>query len=172
MRNKILRYGLIFGIIAGLLCFGFFLILYTGTDDPLSGRRPDVGINILIIFLAIWLFKQRNGGYLHFYEGFSIGFITNLVAALLNGLLIYSFIKWIDPSPMDNMISNGIKFLHDQKEAVDKFLSEENFKLQIKSLQEAKPYQIILDELMFKQFAIIGITLISMALRKQNIKNP
>jgi hypothetical protein len=168
MRNKIIKFSLIFGLIAGLLCFGFFLILYAVNEDPLSNRRPDLGINILIIFLAIWLYKQRRGGFLHFYEGFSIGFLTNIIAALFNGILIFLFIKLIDPKPFEALITNGIKFLNEQKEAVSKFLSEENFNLQIKSLQEAKPYEIILDDLMFKQFAIVAIMLISMALRKQS----
>ncbi len=167
MRNRIIKFGLIFGLITGILCFAFFMVLYAGNDDPLSNRRPDLGINILMIFLAIWLYKQRNGGILHFYEGFSIGFLTNITGALLSGLFIFLFLKFVDPKPFDALISNGIKFLYDQKEAVNKFLSEENFNLQIKSLREAKPYQIILDDLLFKQFAIVAITLISMALRRQ-----
>ncbi|MFT5886632.1 MAG: hypothetical protein ACI9IP_003100, partial [Arcticibacterium sp.] len=30
-------------------------MLYTGDDNPLSQRRPDIGINVLMIFLSIWL---------------------------------------------------------------------------------------------------------------------
>ncbi len=167
MKKKILRISLIYGIIAGIVCFLFFLVLYSASDNPLKERRPDVGINILFIFLAIWIYKRRNGTYLHFYEGFSIGFLTNIIAALVCGLSIYAFVKWIDPAPFTAWITQGKQFIIDQKDSLDAFLNEESYNLQLKAFDNAKPYQIIFDDLMFKQFAIIAIMLISMALRKQ-----
>ncbi|UBM59820.1 DUF4199 domain-containing protein [Marinilongibacter aquaticus] len=168
MRKKIINISLIFGLVSGLACFLFFIMLYMGNDNPLQQRRPDVGINILFIFLAVFLYKRRQGGYLHFYEGFSIGFLTNLIAALTTGTLIYGFVKWIDPAPFQNWIRDGKQFLIDQKEALSNVLNEESFKLQMQAFDNAKPYQIILDDLMFKQFAIIAIMLIAMALRRQS----
>lgn len=142
-------------------------MLYAGEVNPLQNRRPDIVINILLIFLAIWFYKSRNGGYIHFYEGFTIGFLTNIIAALFTGLAIYCFIKWIDPTPFESWISEGKDFLISRKEELSKFLNEESYKLQLESFDKAKPYQVILDDLMFKQFAIVAIMLISMALRKQ-----
>lgn len=166
-KRQVLTYSLIFGLSAGVLCFLFFLMLYSGNDNPLQSRRPDIVINILLIFLAIWFFRSRNNGTLHFYEGFSIGFLTNIIASLFTGSAIYFFVKFVDPSPFQNWISAGKQFLIDQKTSLDKFLNEESFKLQLESFDNAMPYQIILDDLMFKQFAIVAIMLISMALRRQ-----
>ena len=142
-------------------------MLYSGDENPLSQRRPDIGINILLIFLAIWLYKSRNGGFLHFYEGFSIGFLTNIIGTLFSGISIYLFVKIIDPAPFDTWISSGKAFIIDRKEELSKFLNEESFKLQLDAFDKAMPYQIILDDLLFKQFAIVAIMLISMALRRQ-----
>ena len=167
MNKKVYLLSLIFGLSAGILCFLFFLMLYAGNENPLELRRPDLGINVLLIFLAIWFYKNRNGGYIHFYEGFSIGFLTNVIGALVSGTAIYLFVKFIDPVPFTNWISHGKEFLIDQKEALSSILNEESFKLQLEAFDDAKPYQIILDDLMFKQFAIVAIMLISMAMRKQ-----
>jgi len=167
LNKKVYLFSLIFGVSAGILCFLFFLMLYAGNENPLELRRPDLGINILLIFLAIWFYKIRNGGYIHFYEGFSVGFLTNLIGSFISGLAIYLFVKFIDPLPFQNWISHGKEFLIDQKEALSSFLNEESFKLQLEALDKAQPYQIILDDLMFKQFAIVAIMLISMAMRKQ-----
>lgn len=143
------------------------MVLYTATDNPLAERRPDIGINIIFIFFSIWLYKSRNGGYLHFYEAFSIGFLANIIGAFITGLSIYSFVKFIDPSPFENWITQGKAYIVSQKEALSVFLNEESFKLQLEAFDNAQPYQIILDDLMFKQLAIIAVTLISMALIKR-----
>lgn len=89
--NPIVRKSLIFGSIAGGVCFLFFLVMYFLNPNPLALRRPDLGINIIFIGVAIWYYKRENGGYLHFYEGFSLGFLTNIIAALLTGVLIFYF---------------------------------------------------------------------------------
>ncbi|WP_304234659.1 DUF4199 domain-containing protein [Jiulongibacter sediminis] len=167
MKKKILKLSLTWGLIAGLVCFLFFLMMYAVDDNPLIKKRPDIGINILFIFLAIWIFKRRRNGYLHFYEGFSIGFLTNLIAALFSGIAVYLFLKFYDIQPYLNWNSYSKQFLIEQKEALDSVINEETFKLQLKSFDEIKPYRVILDDLMFKQFAIVAIMLISMALRKQ-----
>jgi len=136
-------------------------MLYTGDNNPLSQRRPDIGINVLMIFLSIWLYRSRNGGFIHFYEAFSIGFLTNIIGTL------YLFVKLIDPSPFETWISTGKAFIIERKEELSKFLNEESFNLQLEAFDTAMPYQIILDDLLFKQFAIVAIMLISMALRRQ-----
>ena len=167
MRKKILNISLIYGIVTGVVCFLFFLMLYQGTPNPLGAMRPFIGFNILFIFLAIWIFKKRQGGFLHFYEGFSIGFLTNIIGALTSGILIFLFVKLIDPAPFDNWIKESLNFLTSQKKELSTFLNEESYQKQLASFADAKPYQIILDELAYKQFAVVAIMLIAMALRKQ-----
>lgn len=167
-RQRILKYGFTFGAIAGLVCFLFFIALYLSDPNPLNIRRPDIGFNIIFVFVGIWYFKRRSGGILHFYEGFSIGFLINIVAALISGIAIYLFITLYDASPFDMWIKEGVRFLENQKESLDTILNEESFNLQVQALKDAKPYQIILDELMFKQLGIIAISLISMALRRHD----
>lgn len=168
MRKSIIQSSLIYGLLAGLLCVAFFVALYFSDPNPLSLRRPDIGINIIFIFASIYAFKKKNGGILHFYEGFSVGFLTNLIAAIFTGLSLYIFIKFIDPNPFLQWMESGIEFLKVQKEGLGEVLTEETFKMQLESLQNAKPYQIFLDELMFKQIGIIAISLCTLAMRKHN----
>lgn len=167
-RQRILKYGLTFGTIAGLVCFLFFISLYLSDPNPLNIRRPDIGFNIIFIFVGIWYFKRRNGGILHFYEGFSIGFVINIVAALISGVAIYLFLTFYDMTPFQTWLDEGVRFLESRKDSLDEVLNEESFNLQVQALREAKPYQVIFDELMFKQLGIIAISLISMALRRHD----
>jgi Protein of unknown function (DUF4199) len=168
MRKEILRYGLGFGSLAGVGCFLFFLAFYALTSNPLMIKRPDIGINIILIWAGIWYFKRYNGGVLHFYQGFSIGFLINIIGALVSGVLIYLFIEFVDIAPYNAWIAESKALLLRDKEAFTKIMNPENFKRQLVSLENSKTYQVILDDLMFKQLAIIPLGLLTMAMRKIN----
>ncbi|SOE22829.1 Protein of unknown function [Spirosomataceae bacterium TFI 002] len=171
MRKSIIQTSLVYGLLAGFICVVFFIALYIADPNPLSLRRPDLGINIIFIFTSIYAFKKKNGGILHFYEGFSVGFLTNIIAALFTGISIFLFLTLYDEAPLQAWIESGIEFLKLEKEnSLSEVLTDETFNSQIVSLQNAKPYQIILDELMFKQIGIIAISLCTLAMRKH--QNP
>lgn len=168
MKKIIFRQSLIFGLLAGVACFVFFLVMYQIKPNPLNTRRGDIGINIILIWAAIWYFKRKRGGFLHFYEAFSIGFLTNIIGALTSGILIYCFIKFYDFQPFTMWIVEGKALLLKEKETFSKILNDDMFRKQLLSFDDLKPYQIITDELYFKQLAIIPISLLSMAMRKIN----
>lgn len=169
MNKKLLiNRVLIFGGLTGLACFLFFLGLYSIEPNPLNLRRPDIGINIIMIWAAIWYYKRFNGGILHFYEGFTIGFLTNLIGAIISGLLIFLFIEIVDYKPFETWLIEGKNFLIREKKMIKEILNEENFERQLASFDTAKSYQLIFDELMFKQLSIIPISLMSLVMRKIN----
>lgn len=168
-RNQILKYSLFFGSIAGFACFLFFWGLYATKTNPLALRRPDIGINIIMIWAAIWYFKRFNGGYLHFYEAFSIGFLTNIIAALVSGVLVYLFIEYVDAKPFVEWMMHGKALLLKDKELFEKMLNEKSYQQSLLSFDTQKHSVIITDDLIFKQIAIVAISLLGMAMRK--IKN-
>jgi Protein of unknown function (DUF4199) len=166
LRKLVVKYALIFGLLAGLGCFLFFLAKYATKGNPLNERRPDIGINIILIWASIWYFKRNRGGQLHFYEAFSVGFLTNLVASLFCGLLLFLFIEFYDHTPFITWAAEGKALMLREKETFSRILNDETFRKQLLSFDKLKPYQIILDDLMFKQLAIVPISLLSMAMRR------
>jgi hypothetical protein len=166
MRNFIFKHSLKFGVLTAITCFLMFLAFYFLGPNPLVPRRTDIGINFIMIWAAIWYFKRNNAGILHFYQGFSIGFFTNLIAALLNGILLFLFIEFIDEKPFIEWIAHSKQKIIEGKETFSKILNEDNIKRQIVSLENAKHHTLIFDEIMFKQFSIIAISLVTLALRK------
>lgn len=172
MKKQLIRYTLIYGSLTALACLLFFVGLYNISPNPLGVRRPDIGFNIMMIFISLAFFRRNNGGYLHFYEGVSVGFLVNMFGAILTGIGIYLFVVFYDETPLTAWTEGGVKEMYANKETFDTLLDQGNFDRTIASLKNAKPYQLILDEIMFKQFSIIPITLISMALRKQRPTEP
>jgi hypothetical protein len=157
---------MIFGSLAGVACFLFFLAMYATKSNPLALRRPDIGINIIMIWASIWYFKRNNGGFLHFYEAFSIGFLTNILAALISGLLVYLFIEFIDNKPFIEWMAHGKALLLKDKELFEKMLNEKSYRQSLLSFDTQKHSVIITDDLIFKQIAIVAISLFGMSMRK------
>lgn len=166
MKKLLLKYTLIYGSLAALSCILFFLGLYYTNPNPLANRRPDIGFNIMFIIVSLYYFKKNRGGYMQFYEGFSVGFLVNIFAALLTGLFLYIFIEFIDYQPFQTWIDEGKKMLISQKETFIKIMNKETFQRQLEGLDKAKTYQLILDDLMFKQFSIVAISLLSIVMRR------
>ncbi|WP_367914991.1 DUF4199 domain-containing protein [Leadbetterella sp. DM7] len=164
--NRLVKNALIFGTIAGVTCFLFFLVLYGMSDNPLSLRRPDLGINIIFIGSAIWYYKRSNNGYLHFYEGFSIGFLTNILAALITGVLIFLFLQFIDGQPLERWMTESRQMLIADRARSKDLMSEETFQTLLDSFGKKRPSVVIGDELLYKQLAVVAVTLFSMAMRK------
>lgn len=165
-KNRILNISLFFGLTAGLLCFIYFLIMYFSLDDPLANRRPDLGLNIIMIGAAIWYFRRKNNGYIHFYQGFSVGFLTNLIAALLSGILIFLFLQFVDYKPFETWLANSKQMLIEDRPRSQELMDEKTYQALLKSFDNKSAALIILDELVFKQLAVIAVTLFSMGFRK------
>lgn len=165
-RKAIIKQGLLFGGLAGLACILFFIGLYLTVPHPLLKRRPDIGLSAIMIWAGMWYFKRFQGGFLHFYEGISIGFLINIIGALITGLFLYFFVTYIDATVFTDWITQSKAVLIKDKDNFVKIMNEDNFKRQLISLENSKPYNLILDELMFKQLAIIPITLLTLILRK------
>jgi hypothetical protein len=103
---------------------------------------------------------------LHFYEAFSVGFLTNIIAALISGLSIYLFVEFVDLTPFTTWINDGKAMMIDKKAEMVKIMGEENHRNNLLSLSNSKPITIFYDNLIYKQFSIVPISLLSMAMRK------
>ena len=66
LQNKILRYALIYGSIAAVICIAVALIQYYGLEKSPFGRYklPAFGINIIFVIVATWVYRANNLGVL------------------------------------------------------------------------------------------------------------
>jgi hypothetical protein len=167
--RRVLQLSLFFGALGGFLYFLFFLLMYFTIPNPLANKMAPLGLQLIIVLFGIWYYKRSNHSYLHFYEGFTIGFIGNFLAALLSGLLIYAFVEIIDMTPFTTWISESVSFLLTDRESKKEIMSDETFNRMLDSVRNSKTTSIIFDRLMASFWVIFPIGLFCMALRK--IKN-
>lgn len=164
--QKVLKITLIFGALAGLAYFLFFLLMYFTIENPLGNKLAPIGLQVIVILYGIWYFKKSSNNYLHFFEGFTIGFGGNLLAALLSGLLMYLFLELVDIQPFKVWISESVAFLLQDRENKKEILSDEAYARMLEAVKSTKTYMVIPDRLMASFWVIFPMGLYVMALRK------
>jgi hypothetical protein len=100
-----LRLPLLFGLLAGLVAFGYFYALYAAEALPLGSRR-----NLSIVFiwagmaLAVRQLVRVVRRPVRFGEAFLLCVLTLLVANVVEGLLVVGFIRYVDPELVPRFI--------------------------------------------------------------------
>lgn len=169
--HPLLRLPLLAGLTTGVLCFLYFMVLYAIGMPPLGTARVlDFGIHIIMMVATVWYYRKYIGnGMLHLWEGITIGYVLNTVAALVTGWLIYFFVAYVSPDIFSQYIENSKQLLLEgQKQITDQF-GPETFREQWNKISEMTPGVLIPDELTKKTaLAVIPVLLISLIFRKQD----
>ncbi|CAH0995262.1 hypothetical protein EMA8858_01382 [Emticicia aquatica] len=174
LKSKILKYSLIYGALAACICIIVALIQYYGLHKSPFGRYkvPAFGINIIFIIVATWTYRANNLGILTFTEGFSIGFMTNLIAAFITGLVFFLFIQLIDAPYGQNQsillwVQENIKGIERIKDTHIKDFGIIEYNILLKQAQEIPSASyVFVDEIVKKQLCIVAITIISIIFRR------
>jgi hypothetical protein len=174
LKNKIIKNALIYGSIAAAVCVLVAMLQYYGLHKSPFGRykAPAFGINIIFIIVAVWTYRATNGGVLSFTEGFSIGFMTNLFAALITAICFFIFVQFIDSQWGNNQsimlwVKENIAGIEKIREAhITNFGKEEYDNLLIQAKEIPSAGYVFLDELVKKQLCIVAITIIALIFRR------
>ncbi|MPR35163.1 DUF4199 domain-containing protein [Salmonirosea aquatica] len=169
-NKPLLKIPLIFGAATGVMAFLFFLGLYLIGVMPLGNKRTlDIGIYLIMMISACWYYRKKVGhGYMHFWEGLTIGYVVNSVGAFVSGWLVYLFIAWIDPGLFVRYLAEMKQLLMQGKPELVKRIGEVEFQAMLKSVSQTKPGELITDELSKKTvLAVLPILIISLLFRRQ-----
>lgn len=176
-NHPLLKYPLIAGLATGIFCFLYFLGLYALGVPALGDIRVlDYGINIIMIVATIWYYRKNVGqGRLHLWEGLTIGYVLNTIAALVTGWLIYFFVTQVDPGVFAEYVVNSKKLLLEgKKQLIDQF-GLETFNEQWDKVNSMQPGVLLPDELTKKTaLAVLPVLIVSLIFRKQDygVLNP
>ncbi|QRR02206.1 DUF4199 domain-containing protein [Dyadobacter sandarakinus] len=169
--KPILKVSLIFAAVAGIAAFLFFLALYLLGIPPLgSGHIFDAGIYIILVASACWYYRRKYGnGFLHLWEGLTMGYFITMVAAMINGWLIYLFVSYVDYSVFTEYIQAGLAVLAEGRTTNTKYLTDKEYLDLYNSIKNNKPSILISNEITQRLLVmIIPILVISLIFRKQD----
>ncbi|AKD54121.1 DUF4199 domain-containing protein [Spirosoma radiotolerans] len=169
--HPLLKIPLLSGLATGVLCFLYFLGLYAVGVPALGNIRVlDYGIHIITILATIWYYRKYVGhGQLHLWEGLTIGYVLNTVAALVTGWLIYLFVTQVDPGVFTEYVTNSKKLLLEGKKQITDQFGPETFAQQWNKVSTMEPGVLLPDELTKKTaLAVLPVLVISLIFRKQD----
>lgn len=169
--HPLLKIPLLAGLATGVLCFLYFLALYA-TGIPALGniRVLDYGIHIIMMIATVWYYRKYIGhGRLHLWEGLTIGYVLNTVAALVTGWLVYLFVTQVDPGVFTEYVANSKKLLLEGKKQITDQFGPETFADQWNKVLTMQPGVLLPDELTKKTaLAVLPVLIISLIFRKQD----
>ena len=169
--NPLLKIPLLAGALTGVLCFAYFLALYAIGVPALGNIRVlDFGIHIIMMVATVWYYRKHIGqGRLHLWEGLTIGYVLNTVAALITGWLVYFFVTQVDPGVFAEYIVNSKKLLLEGKQQLTDQFGPETFAEQWNKVTTMQPGVLLPDELTKKTaLAVLPVLIISLIFRKQD----
>ncbi len=167
-----LKYTIITGVLAGILCYCYFLILLFLGVHPLGlPKELNLGIIIILVFACQYYYKTEiRNGFLHLWEGMSICFLIFIVAGFINASAIFLHVTYLNTNVLTQYIQDNLRLLTQTKA---QFITQFDLKAyQNLILQTSKTTGIAIfkDEIYKKIFWAIILTLpISIVMRKQNM---
>ncbi|XOV91485.1 MAG: DUF4199 domain-containing protein [Bacteroidota bacterium] len=158
-----------------LFCAGFLVILffvsgYFGSNPliDLSQLFFDVMIIGVFIFFALKDYKMNfYDGYLHFWQGMTIGFFLYTIVALMFSLFLALFL-WADPALLTAYKESAIAFLNGKRDVYVEQFGEEGFQVQLDGIESVTAMDLWLSSGVKKIIAGFFVTpVISIILRKK-----
>jgi hypothetical protein len=131
----------------------------------------DFRILLFPIFLVFSIrdFKElHNGGFLHFWQGFSIGLMVIILIALLMSLFILIFGSWVEPDFVINFIQSSIDQIESAKEKITNAIGEEELAKVLDILPSTTLFDLALDYFLKSlPYGLFLTIIISLILRKK-----
>lgn len=121
IKSKLIQVAIKFGLIGGLMSIiGLLVLFYIGKhpflQNPfLDTRWPLFG---LFIFFSIKIFRDENGGTLHFWQGLVVGFLVYFIMIQISAAFIAIFGSIESTQFLSSYISGAIEHINTNKEAL------------------------------------------------------
>lgn len=167
-----LKVSLKYAAISGIFLVALYHVSFLLGSNPLidvSHLIFDLIILGLFIFFAEKEFKSyKNGGFLHFWQGMSIGFFVYAISSAI--FIIAQIIYFsLDADAVTNYQEAAVLFLNEKGDVFKEQFGEEGFKEELKEIANVTKWDLIFASSIKKMLAGFFITpVISIILRKQS----
>ncbi|RRB01200.1 DUF4199 domain-containing protein [Larkinella rosea] len=170
-NHPLLKLPVFFGLLAGVLCFVYFLVLSSLNIMPLGNKKVlDFGFQIIMMVAAVWYYRKNIGhGFLHLWEALTICYVVNTVGALLTAWLIYLFLKYVDPAVFTQYLDEMRQLIVSTKGRLVETLGQKEYLSVLKGVDRITLETLVGDEISKKTvLAILPVLVISLLFRKQD----
>lgn len=166
-----LKLSIKYSLFCSFFLIALFFLSWTLAVNPLIDLRQlvfDILIFGLFIFFAGKEYKvYKNGGYFHFWEGMSIGFLVYALATVVFGfvLVIYFMMK---EEAVSQYQQAATAFILERADLYKEEFGEAGLNAQLNEIKEVTVFDLVLSTIFKKILAGFFVTpVISIILRKQ-----
>lgn len=139
-NQTIVRVGIRYGVMSGIVCFALVALLYFVGYNPFGdmGRISYLPIPIFI-FLAIRYYKKFIETELSFGKGLRVGLTVAFYSALSSAMLVLVLIYLVGPEILQNHIAEMQALLEETREQQIQLLGEDAYKNVYSALENLTP---------------------------------
>ncbi len=155
------------GFAGGLSILAFITLSFLYPDPTNLNLIFGYVITPIAIFLAIKFYKEySNGGYLSFAEGMSVGFVAYMLEAIISLVGIW-LVLLVQPDLFGRIKTSKLEVLTTSKDTIVDQVGESSFDLTLTSINNMIPWDIALNDALWKIIPGLFFTIIiSIILRK------
>ncbi len=170
----ILKTALNFGALSGVGSFVVFLILYALDKNPL-GPASWAGAWIPVLFMVLatrYYRNHENRGYISYWQGFRLGFLTASSGALLFGALSWLFVTVIDNSILDAFKQESLEALELTEGMMKSMIGESAFEQSVENINNMTMNDVATSDVFNKMLGGLLVAFITAAFlrREPNFK--
>ena len=127
------------GVNIGLFAAGLSAIYLLGENPVVVGRFLQFLLAPAIAFIMLRIFKEQwNRGFLHFWEGMTMGFIYALLVGIGSGLTVYLYLTF-DPELLEGFKTLMLEQIELQKQNMGEDFTEEMYKQTVEAANNTTP---------------------------------
>lgn len=148
----VIKTALNFGALSGLGSFLVFLIIYALGFNPL-GPSSWLGAWVPVVFMvwsSLYYRNRENGGYLIYWSGFRLSFLTASFSAFVFGALAWSFVSVIDGSILDHHKQELLSALELSEGLMKSMMGEVAFEQSIESITKMNMGDVVTSDIFNK----------------------
>jgi hypothetical protein len=128
---------------------------------------------IFLVFSIRDYKENHNNGFLHFWQGFSIGLLVILIIAGIMSLFIAVLGTWIEPDFVQKFIQSSIDQIESAKEKITTAIGQEELTKVLEILPSTTLFDLALDYFLKSlPYGLFLTIIIALILRKKSASRP
>lgn len=100
--------GIRYGLILGLTSIAITIVsLLADLRKNTVINLLSIGVTIAFLVIAMKFFRDQNKGFMKFGQGFGIGMIVSAISAILTGVFLIVYLKFINPKIFEEILDRA-----------------------------------------------------------------
>lgn len=159
-QNPLLTVPVKYALVGGFLTIVlFFILLFFDKNPFVANKWFDFILLPIFVFFSVKEYKKYyNGGFLHFWQGMTVGFFTCFIIAVIAAVFIWSYLNFVSPELLQEFITDRINLITESKESFIQQFGEEIYRKTLADMKLLTPADMALDDFLRKVFIGLFIT--------------